>query len=266
MEAKKLLLVGLGNYSHPQTRHSIGMLALDYIASHLNLTWTKNKNWSATVTTTTTIYVDPPKRPKIKQKNEAGTNMKKQDKNIISPNDECVLKNGIQKIFDDNVRSEENNNTSDVSKSESTHSQQTTLPKPRYRPKPDPVPLEITLMKPLLLMNVSGKSVYKAIRELKLSPADIIVVHDDMQRELGKISLKEGGSANGHNGIKSVIDALKTNQFRRMRIGIGRPPKEIDDRSHDVISSYVLARITNSEMEFYTKEVFPKCKEQLLKI
>ncbi|CAG8721749.1 15500_t:CDS:2, partial [Dentiscutata erythropus] len=261
-------LVGLGNYSHSQTRHSIGMLVLDYIASHLNLTWSKNKSWPATVTTTTAIYVDPPKRPKINQKNEAGTNMKKQDKNIINPNDEngdiddkSALENGVQKLLDDNVQSEENNISVTC-----THSQQTTLPKPRYRPKPDPVPLEITLMKPLLLMNVSGKSVFKAIRELKLSPADIIVVHDDMQRELGKISLKEGGSANGHNGIKSVIDALKTNQFRRMRIGIGRPPKEIDDRSHDVISSYVLARITNSEMEFYTKEVFPKCKEQLLKI
>ncbi|CAG8502078.1 20976_t:CDS:2 [Gigaspora rosea] len=265
MEAKKLLLVGLGNYSHPQTRHSIGMLVLDYMASHLNLTWTKNKSWPATVTTTTTIYVDPPKRLKIKQKNEVGTNIKKQDNPNDENGDNSVLENGVQKMIDDNVRSEENND-SNVGKTESTQSQQTTLPKLRYRPKPDPVPLEITLMKPLLLMNVSGKSVYKAIRELKLTPADIIVVHDDMQRELGKISIKEGGSANGHNGIKSVIDALKTNQFRRMRIGIGRPPKEIDDRSHDVISSYVLARITNSEMEYYTNEVFPKCKEQLLKI
>ncbi|KAF0548419.1 peptidyl-tRNA hydrolase [Gigaspora margarita] len=195
MEAKKLLLVGLGNYSHPQTRHSIGMLVLDYIASHLNLTWSKNKSWPATVTTTTTIYVDPPKKPKIKQKNEAGANIKKQDNPNDENGDNSVLENGVQKMIDDNVRSEENN-VSNVGKTESTQSQQTTL------------------------TNLSGKSVYKAIRELKLTPADIIVVHDDMQRELGKISTKEGGSANGHNGIKSVIDELKTNQFRRMRIDL----------------------------------------------
>ncbi|CAG8812222.1 16187_t:CDS:2, partial [Racocetra persica] len=160
-------LVGLGNYTHPQTRHSIGMLVLDYIASQLNLTWKKNKNWHATVTNTTTIYVDPPKRPKIKQKKEVETNVKKQakkDTNSIEEkndgiDDKNIVENENQKKFDDNFRSEDNVSVG----------LKTVSPKPsrmsesfRPRPRPDPVPLEITLMKPLLLMNVSGKSVSKA--------------------------------------------------------------------------------------------------------
>ncbi|CAG8538608.1 8516_t:CDS:2, partial [Cetraspora pellucida] len=237
--------------------------------------------WPATVTTTTTIYVDPPKRPKIKQKKE-----KKQAKKDIISNeendgidDENGLENGNQKKFDDDFRSEKDNvnvelkgdisrlTIDDDSDNDDELSSNLSFP---LSSMPSTTPSSVSSSravspKPSKMLE-SGKSVSKVVKELGLSPNDIIVVHDDMQRDLGKISIKNGGSANGHNGIKSVIDALKTNQFRRMRIGIGRPPKDIDDRSHDVISSYVLARITSKEMEYYTNEVFPKCKEQLLKI
>ncbi|CAG8605803.1 19932_t:CDS:2 [Racocetra fulgida] len=174
------------------------MLVLDYIASHLNLTWKKNKNWSATVTTTTTIYVDPPKRPKIKQKKEVENNVKQAKKDTNSSeekndgiDDKNIVENGNQKKFDDDFRSEEDN------------------------------------------VDVGLKS------------------------DISKLKIDDESDSD---------DELSSKQFRRMRIGIGRPPKDIDDRSHDVISSYVLARITSKEMEYYTKEVFPKCKEQLLKI
>ncbi|RIA93107.1 peptidyl-tRNA hydrolase [Glomus cerebriforme] len=112
-------------------------------------------------------------------------------------------------------------------------------------------------------MNVSGKSVSKAARELGFSHSDIIITHDDMQRELGKISIKNGGSANGHNGIKSVIEHLKTDEFRRLRIGIGRPPN--DDRTHDTVSNFVLSRVPPDEMEIYSNDVFPRCKDELFK-
>lgn len=54
-------------------------------------------------------------------------------------------------------------------------------------------------------------------------------------------------------------------EFRRLRIGIGRPPGEIDDRSHDIVSNFVLSRIPPNEMEIYNNNVFPRCKDELLK-
>ncbi|CAG8533342.1 3286_t:CDS:2 [Acaulospora morrowiae] len=242
-ELQRILLVGLGNYTYPQTRHSIGMMVLDHLAMQLNLTWNKNKDWPAYVSRTT-IYVDP---PKVKRKKDR---MNKE-----------LLKN---KVGDNRV--EDDNGVIDTSVSAPLSSISPPLSTGFRNTKPEPIPLEITLMKPLLLMNVSGKSVFKAVKELGLSPSNVIVIHDDMQREIGKISLKNGGSANGHNGIKSVIESLRTDSFRRLRVGIGRPPQNIDDRSHEIISKWVLARIPNKEMEFYTNEIFPKCKDRLLEI
>ena len=78
-----------------------------------------------------------------------------------------------------------------------------------------------------------------------------------MQRDLGKVNLKGNGSANGHNGIKSVIENLKTNEFKRVRIGIGRPPADIDDRSYDVVAGFVLSKFTQSEMARLEDVVYP---------
>ncbi|CAG8523678.1 4517_t:CDS:2 [Paraglomus occultum] len=87
-----------------------------------------------------------------------------------------------------------------------------------------------------------------------------------MQRELGKFSPKYGGSANGHNGIKSIIECLKSDKFHRLRIGIGRPPSHTDDRSHEVVSSYVLGALTRSEKEVLLNEVFPKSKDEAIRL
>lgn len=76
---------------------------------------------------------------------------------------------------------------------------------------------------------------------------------DDLQRDLGKVSLKEGGSANGHNGVKSVIKHLRTDQFWRVRLGIGRP----ESRSVDEVSDYVLARFPESEIRVLEESVYP---------
>jgi PTH1 family peptidyl-tRNA hydrolase len=78
-----------------------------------------------------------------------------------------------------------------------------------------------------------------------------------MQRDLGKVNLKGTGSANGHNGIKSVIDNLKTNEFKRVRIGIGRPSADVDDRSYDVVAGFVLGKFTHDEISKLEEVVYP---------
>ena len=78
-----------------------------------------------------------------------------------------------------------------------------------------------------------------------------------MQRNLGKVSLKASGSANGHNGIRSVIDHLKTHDFCRVRIGIGRPAAEVDDRSPSIVSDFVLGKFTSTELCILEECVYP---------
>lgn len=95
------------------------------------------------------------------------------------------------------------------------------------------------------------------VKDLHIPVKNLYVFHDDMQRELGKVNLKGNGSANGHNGIKSVIDNLRTNEFKRVRIGIGRPPSNIDDRSYDVVASFVLGKFTQGEITTLEDTVYP---------
>lgn len=95
------------------------------------------------------------------------------------------------------------------------------------------------------------------VNELKIPLANVYIIHDDLQRPLGKVSLKNGGSANGHNGIKSVAKHLHTDEFKRLRIGIGRPPKETDDRSFDVVADYVLGKLTDTELKALQDSVYP---------
>lgn len=116
---------------------------------------------------------------------------------------------------------------------------------------------QVTLLKPRKLMNISGSCVAQAVKDLGISLQNLYVFHDDMQRDLGKVNLKGNGSANGHNGIKSVIENLKTNEFKRVRIGIGRPPADIDDRSYDVVAGFVLSKFTQSEMSKLEDIVYP---------
>ena len=81
---------------------------------------------------------------------------------------------------------------------------------------------QVILMKPQTFMNNSGMAVGKAVRYYKLNPAeDVLIMYDDMDLPTGKIRLREKGSAGGHNGIKSIIAHLSSNEFCRIRIGIG---------------------------------------------
>ncbi len=91
---------------------------------------------------------------------------------------------------------------------------------------------KIILAKPQSFMNKSGFPIQKLSSYFKIKTSDIIIVHDDMDLNLGKIKLVKNRGHGGHNGIKSIMDALGTKDFIRVRIGIGRPHGQRDVISH----------------------------------
>src|SRR5581483_12302146 len=94
---------------------------------------------------------------------------------------------------------------------------------------------------PPTFMNESGEAVASFIKEKALTPSQLIIVHDDLELPFGEVRWKEGGSANGHNGVRSIQEKLSTQEILRLRIGIGRPA---DDTP---IDEFVLQRFSESE-------------------
>ena len=86
---------------------------------------------------------------------------------------------------------------------------------------------DVLLAKPETFMNLSGLSVAALIQELEISPKDIIVLYDELALPLGTIRIRERGSANGHNGVKSISGVLGTEEWLRIRIGVGRQRKDV---------------------------------------
>jgi PTH1 family peptidyl-tRNA hydrolase len=88
---------------------------------------------------------------------------------------------------------------------------------------PEPIG-RVLLVKPMRYMNLSGGPLKAALRQTDVDPAsDLLVVADDVDLPLGRIRLRREGSAGGHNGLRDIISALGTNEFSRLRVGIGRP-------------------------------------------
>ncbi len=94
---------------------------------------------------------------------------------------------------------------------------------------------KVALLKPLTFMNLSGKSVQAAAAFYKVAPADVVVVHDELDVPFGQIKLKSGGGDAGHNGLKSVTAQLGTNAYQRVRVGIGRPPSDFRGDTADYV-------------------------------
>ena len=92
-------------------------------------------------------------------------------------------------------------------------------------------------------MNVTGPPLKGLLRELSLTVDDLILIHDDLDLDLGRLRIKQAGGHGGHNGIKSVIEAIGTPQFVRVKIGIGRPATYQDS------ADYVLQAFTREEIE-----------------
>jgi PTH1 family peptidyl-tRNA hydrolase len=86
---------------------------------------------------------------------------------------------------------------------------------------------DVLLAKPETYMNLSGLSVAALLQEFEISPEDIIVLYDELALPLGTIRIRERGSANGHNGVKSISGVLGTEEWLRIRIGVGRQRKDV---------------------------------------
>ncbi|HEV8249828.1 MAG TPA: aminoacyl-tRNA hydrolase [Gaiellaceae bacterium] len=91
----------------------------------------------------------------------------------------------------------------------------------------------VALLKPMLYMNLSGRSVSAAARFFKVPLEQLLVVHDEGDFDLGRLQLRRGGGLAGHNGLRSIAQALGTQDFMRLRIGVGRPgrgdPRDLAD-------------------------------------
>jgi PTH1 family peptidyl-tRNA hydrolase len=97
---------------------------------------------------------------------------------------------------------------------------------------------KVALLKPETYMNESGRSIAAAAGFFKVDPSALLVVHDDVDLEDGRFQVRLGGGLAGHNGLRSIAQALGTNDFLRLRIGVGRPGRG-DRRS---VSDYVLSK------------------------
>jgi peptidyl-tRNA hydrolase, PTH1 family len=97
--------------------------------------------------------------------------------------------------------------------------------------------LRVAVLKPETYMNVSGKSVAAARKFFKVEPQDLVVVHDDVDLVPGRLQARLGGGLAGHNGLRSIASALGTQDFLRLRIGVGRPERG-DPRP---VADYVLS-------------------------
>ena len=115
--------------------------------------------------------------------------------------------------------------------------------------------IQYILLKPQTFMNLSGESAIYISKFFNVSVEDIFVIYDDMDLPFGTFKIKKGGSSGGHNGIKSLIAQLQSEDFFRIRIGIGRPGfgKKVND--------YVLSSFSKSEREIIDNDISNKVIE-----
>ena len=97
---------------------------------------------------------------------------------------------------------------------------------------------KVMLMKPQTYMNLSGDAVSQAVKFYKIPPEHVLVVSDEVSLPIGKLRVRAKGSAGGHNGLKSIISCLGTDQFPRIRIGVGAPPHPDYDMADWVLSAF----------------------------
>jgi len=101
----------------------------------------------------------------------------------------------------------------------------------------------VILLKPMTYMNLSGESVSQVAAYYKIAPEDIIVVYDDINLDVGRLRVRGKGSAGGHNGIKNIIAHLHTEDFPRVRVGIGKKHPKMD------LADYVLSHFSDEEVK-----------------
>ncbi len=110
----------------------------------------------------------------------------------------------------------------------------------------------VFLVKPQTYMNLSGESIRDMSEFYKIPPENIIVIHDDISLEAGRLRIRAKGSAGGHNGLKSIIYQLQSDSFPRIKIGVGAPANKDYE-----LADYVLGR--------FTKEEIPVLRESIIR-
>ena len=109
--------------------------------------------------------------------------------------------------------------------------------------------IETLLAKPQTFMNLSGESVQAVLDFYKLSPEDIVVIHDDLDIASGKYKVAQDSSSAGHNGVQNIIDKLGTQKFKRIRIGVGEETAEGAIKCRLGAHDFVLGKFTPEEKE-----------------
>lgn len=128
----------------------------------------------------------------------------------------------------------------------------------RVRMRGEDGPREVLLVKPQAFMNVSGGPVSKLAASERIKPAEILVVHDEVDLAPGDVRAKFGGGLNAHNGLRSLADKLKTRDFGRVRCGIGRPPGRME------VATYVLKPMKGtdwSDFEIMAQQAADLCEK-----
>ena len=122
---------------------------------------------------------------------------------------------------------------------------------------------KVLLARPQTYMNLSGQSVSRLMKKFNINLNDLLVIHDDLDLSLGKIRIRHGSSSGGHKGIDSIISSLGSQDFTRLRVGIGRPATEgLAETSEADIIAYVLSNFTSEEKQIIV-QVIPKASEAI---
>ncbi len=118
---------------------------------------------------------------------------------------------------------------------------------------------KVILLKPATYMNLSGESVREVRDFYKINSEDIIIIYDDISLDIGRLRLREKGSAGGHNGIKSIISNLGTDIFPRIKVGVGQPNVDL--------VKYVLGKFSKQELEVINEsmDAAVKATEEIVK-
>lgn len=111
----------------------------------------------------------------------------------------------------------------------------------------------VLLMKPSTFMNLSGQAVTEAMRFYKIPPEKVIVIFDDISLDIGKLRIRRKGSDGGHNGIKNIIYLSGSDQFPRIKLGVGHKPEKWD------LADWVLSHFTEDEMKAMTEAADKAC-------
>ncbi|MBP3337568.1 MAG: aminoacyl-tRNA hydrolase [Clostridia bacterium] len=108
---------------------------------------------------------------------------------------------------------------------------------------------KVIILKPQTFMNLSGESIAEVMNFYKLKPEELIVLHDDVSLDCGRLRIRKKGSDGGHNGLKSIIYQTKSDVFNRIKIGVGAKPAEWD------LADWVLGKFTDSDIKILSKTI-----------